>query len=352
MTIRIDREPGVDGQLRRGVNLSHWYAQVYAEPGYVDAHFERHVTDLDIQLIAALGFDHVRLPISWEWLFTPGRQADNMARIVDSVEHLQRADLTVIVDAHPEMGFKEALHSEAGVANLVEGWRQLAIRLASLPVTRTVMELLNEPSLDDPERWHDVARQSLAAVRESCPEHLVILSGDGYSELPHLLELPVIEDAHIAYNFHLYDPMIISHQSAYFTQDWAKAIAGLEYPTDAENIATLLREPLPERSLRELEEYRSSPWDRSRYRRLLAPAVAFANERGVALTCNEFGIYRKAPRSTRAAWLADVSRSLEEVGIGWSVWDYAGDFRVVAGASAHPIADLEIVHALGLIENS
>jgi endoglucanase len=186
-------------------------------------------------------------------------------------------------------------------------------------------------------------------VRQYCPDHTVILSGDGYSEISHLLELPVFDDPAIVYNFHLYDPMIVSHQSAYFTEDWVKAVVGLEYPTQRDNVDVLLTESLPDRTIAELRSYREEPWDLDRYRTHLVPAVEFAEQRGVPLTCNEFGIYRAASRETRSSWLGHVSRALSDAGIGWSVWDYAGDFAVASGPAGQRIPDLAMTGALGLV---
>src|ERR1044071_180140 len=46
-------------RLRRGINLSHWFAQS-SNNDYSKAHLESHTTPADLTLIKALGFDHVR----------------------------------------------------------------------------------------------------------------------------------------------------------------------------------------------------------------------------------------------------------------------------------------------------
>src|SRR5581483_9344136 len=50
--------------LRRGINLSEWFAQVYDPKGYTREHFETWITADDIALIKSMGFDHVRLSIN------------------------------------------------------------------------------------------------------------------------------------------------------------------------------------------------------------------------------------------------------------------------------------------------
>src|SRR6202140_5119711 len=51
-------------RIRRGINLSEWFAQVYDPKGYTKEHFESWTTPSDIALIKSAGFDHVRLSVN------------------------------------------------------------------------------------------------------------------------------------------------------------------------------------------------------------------------------------------------------------------------------------------------
>src|SRR6185503_21248250 len=50
--------------LRRGINLSEWFAQVYDPRGYTKEHLIGWVTADDVALIKSVGFDHVRLSVN------------------------------------------------------------------------------------------------------------------------------------------------------------------------------------------------------------------------------------------------------------------------------------------------
>src|ERR1700680_4272539 len=50
--------------LRRGINASGWFAQVYDKRGYTREHFQSWTTPEDIGLIGSMGFDHVRLSVN------------------------------------------------------------------------------------------------------------------------------------------------------------------------------------------------------------------------------------------------------------------------------------------------
>ena len=51
-------------RLKRGINASEWFAQVYDKRGYTREHFENWTTAGDIALIKSMGFDHVRLSVN------------------------------------------------------------------------------------------------------------------------------------------------------------------------------------------------------------------------------------------------------------------------------------------------
>jgi hypothetical protein len=71
----------------------------------------------------------------------------------------------------------------------------------------------------------------------------------------------------------------------------------------------------------------------------------------VPLTCNEFGVYEAAAAEDRAAYLHDLRLTLEEQGIGWTVWDYAGGFSIAGGGPGQRRFDPTLLGALGLPAN-
>jgi len=65
--------------------------------------------------------------------------------------------------------------------------------------------------------------------------------------------------------------------------------------------------------------------------------------------CNEFGVHRKAVSpGERAAWIRDVRTALERLKMGWTIWDYAGDFAVVNRKSGKTVPDDTVIRALGI----
>ena len=96
-----------------------------------------------------------------------------------------------------------------------------------------------------------------------------------------------------------------------------------------------------------LSEYNGSrEWIAAR----LALAIGWGRAHGVPLTCNEFGVYtRVSPPDSRYRWIRDVRELCEAQGVGWSMWDYAGGFRVAStDGQGRRTLDPECLRALGL----
>jgi len=342
------------GHLRHGINFSHWFSQVYSAEGYTPAHFDSYLGESDIALVRSMGFDHVRFPIGCEAIIDPQNPGHlpeaYVGRIERAIETILANGLAVMVDIHPEHPFKQALaESDKAAGGFVDFWGALAGRFAQYDAERTFFEILNEPCICDCKRWNRIQSQAAMAVRQAAPEHTIIISGDHWSQLPELLRLePPALDNLIA-NFHLYDPIAFTHQGAGWSPPWAQFTKGLTYPADPAFIENFLAEVSDAEARGELAEYQERSWSLPVYRQFIEPAVAWGKERNLPLTCNEFGVYKKfAPRESRLRWIADLSTALEEAGIGWTMWDYAGDFAVVRREDGRRVPDTEVLAALRL----
>jgi endoglucanase len=343
-------------RLRRGVNLSHWFSQVYSPLGYTPAHFDAYIRVADIALVRDMGFDHVRFPINCEPILAAatadGRlPADHVARLRARILEILDHDLAVIVDIHPEDPFKHTLAtSDDAAAAFVGFWEKLAAAFADLDPERVVFEILNEPCFHDSARWNRIQNAAAAAIRRVAPHHTLILSGDRWSNVNELLKLDPPDDENLIVNFHLYDPTAFTHQGASWSPPWAMLTKGLTYPADPKFVAEFLAGVTDPDARRQLDEYVEMNWNADAYHRFVQPAVEWARARGLPLTCNEFGVYKEfSPRASRLAWLRDVSATLTANGIGWSVWDYAGSFAVaVKNQYGIRVPDHEVVTALGL----
>jgi endoglucanase len=129
---------------------------------------------------------------------------------------------------------------------------------------------------------------------------------------------------------------------------WRHLVA-VPYPSSVNNVAPLADSLSDDVSRLLVMRYGYEQWNGARIRAEIQQIATWATKRNVRLMCNEFGVYRRvAPASDRARWIGDVRTALEMHGIGWTMWDYAGDFGLVTKQAGQSVVDDVIVSALGL----
>jgi endoglucanase len=339
--------------LRRGINLSHWFAQ---SPGgdYSEQHLLTHTTERDLAAIKSLGFDHVRFTFEPAPLFDEAHPSDLNAqylrRLDAALDMLLASGLAVVFDLHPSDEFKIKLRTDdRHVEAFAEFWRALAHHLSARDPERLFLEILNEPMVEDAYRWMGIQARVAAAIRDAAPRHTIIAAGPRWSSVEELLRIEPLADPNVIYNFHLYDPHTFTHQGATWGADFWPYLKNVPYPSSPDAVAGLLSSVENESARRALKAYGEERWNAERIERMVALADDWARRRGVPLTCNEFGVYRAfAPADARLRWIEDVRAALEKHRIGWAMWDYAGGFGVAVRKDGRAEIDPRTVSALGL----
>jgi endoglucanase len=340
--------------LRYGINLSEWFAQVYDAKGYTKEHFDAWTTVQDIGFIKSMGFDHVRLSVNPQPMWRRGQAdripADYLGYLDRAVQMILDRGLAVIIDIHPESDFKQKLVTDDGfVEQFADYWRALARHYATTNPELVAFEILNEPEFHDRYRWQGVQAKLAVAIREGAPQHTIIVAGAYWSSENELLFFDPLRDSNIIYNFHFYDPHIFTHQGATWSTNYVHYLKELPYPSTPENVqaaAALIPDAV---NRLQAIHYGLDRWNAARVEGEIGQVAAWAKRWNVPVTCNEFGVYRKAARpEDRAAWISDVRMTLEKYGIGWTMWDYSGGFGVVTKQEGHAaVPDAVTVKALG-----
>jgi endoglucanase len=340
--------------IRRGINLSEWFAQVYDPKGYTKEHFESWTTPSDIALIKSAGFDHVRLSVNPQPMMDAARHHDGTAEYFGyldaAVKMILDAGLAIEIDMHPDSDFKTRLSKEDEfVARFADFWSMVAQHYASWDTDRVFFEILNEPEMHDSYRWYGVEAKLAAAIRRGAPSNTIIAAGASWDNEDDLLFLERLPDPNVIYVFHYYEPHIFTHQGAGWGAYYWHWLKGLHYPSSPGNAAQVAAEVPEARDRLQVIRYGQDHWDAARIEAEIDQAGDWAKQHGVPLICNEFGVYRafSDPRD-RAAWIKDVRTSLERHNIGWAMWDYSGSFGVVTNRETKAKLDEVTLKALGL----
>jgi endoglucanase len=249
-----------------------------------------------------------------------------------------------------------------GATPHLEGlWRELAPLCKVWSHDEIVLEIMNEPhEIEKPEFWHAAQRRVHKIIREACPQHTILATGDQWGGVDGLLALPALDDANVVYSFHFYDPMTFTHQGATWGWEGWKDLKDVEYPLACGRARELAKRFAGSQGAKGLigehcngeEAVKHGGWNSQRIAARIDRAVAWAktNARSgvpLPLYCGEFGVYRAfAPAPSRANWIRDVRLVLEERGIGWAMWDYVGGFALAKDGTRE--TDPAIAQALGM----
>lgn len=330
-------------QMKRGVNISHWLSQSRVRGADRAAFF----TKTDVDFIAHIGYDHIRIPVDEEQLWNEagekepeafellhnaiGWASDNQLRVV--------VDLHILRSHHFNESEKPLWTDPNAQERFFQCWRELSEELRKYPNNLVAYELMNEPVADDPEEWNVLVGNAAKTVRINEPERFLVIGSNRWQSVHTFDELKVPEnDPHIILSFHLYEPFLLTHHEASWTSIGAYS-GPVKYPgqlVEPEDLATIA-----DASLRELIENRNGYYTIDSLEKLLEKPLRKARELNLQLYCGEWGCLPTVPRESLLQWYTDVRTILEKHNIAWANWDYKGGFGIVDRRNNNqPIDDL------------
>ena len=287
----------------KGVNLGGWMSQCdYSQP-----HLDTFITETDFAEIAALGFDHVRIPVDYN-LF----QREDGSLIPDGFARLDRAlalakqyGLKVVLDLHKTAGFSfDQGEHESGFfenANYQEMfyvlWEAFAKRYGHMH-EQVIFELLNEVTdADFITAWNRIAESCIQRIRVYAPDSIILVGSYDNNSVKTVPALETPHDARVLYNFHCYDPLLYTHQGA----TWTEAID-------------------PDARM----NFEDSGVDAEYFGKLFAPALAKAEQEHTTLYCGEYGVIQFVSPEGTLAWFKKIHAMFERYGIARAVWCWKG----------------------------
>lgn len=315
--------------IAKGVNIGNWLSQSWV----MGEQREKIFTEEDIELLVENGFDHLRLPVDESQLFNR-----DMTLNESTVELIHKTigcclehGLKVIFDLHTLRSFNfmdndaPLWKSEEEQNKLVDMWRTIQGLLCEYPVTDVAYELLNEAVAPTDEQWSQLMLRLLAMVRETEKDRVVVFGANMQNQVGHVKNIQVPEgDRNIMLSFHFYEPLLLTHYQAYWTQFRTLHFEqSLQYP--GQLIPDELYGSLTDEEKAIVEPYNLS-FDKEWIRGQWQEAVDYAMEKGLRLYLGEFGCLVNCGEQARLAWLKDVVGLARELGIPYSMWEYNSQF--------------------------
>jgi endoglucanase len=324
-------------ELKRGVNLSHWLSQNF---GWSPK--DSFITEKDIEFIASIGYDHVRIPIDEPEMWLPDGKpsGESFAYLTRCLDWCAKHNLRAVVDLHvlkahhfnaENEGGKITLWTDpAAQDNFIKLWVEISGRLKKYPANKVAYELMNEPVAPDPEDWNRLIAKAVKAIRQLEPTRVLIIGPNRWQtpENSPFLKIPP-NDPNLILSLHTYSPLFFTHHLA----DWmafkdfkgpvhypGRVVAEADFPKGLDPNNAELQFQLAEAR---------QVFNKQKLAELLLPALQKAKELKLPLYCGEFGCLPHVERADRLKYYEDIVSVFEENNIGWCNWEYKGDFGIL-----------------------
>ena len=324
--------------FKRGINLGGWISQF---DKYDEEHFNSFITKADIEKLHGMNFDHVRVPVDYNVLEDEeGNVKEGGFRYLESCrEWCEEFGMNMLIDLHECYGYsfdplkkdmdrKKFFYDDALQERFMNLWKKIAERFAVYP-DQVAFEPLNEVVLKEvADAWNKILAKYVETIRKIAPESYIVAGGVCYNNV---LSVPLLEipyDKKLIYNFHCYEPMIFTHQGAYwmdkmprdFRIGYPKTLE--EYRAAADSLKADLGNSIYIEGISEIGE--------GFFEDIFAPALEKSKKDTVPLYCGEFGVIDLAAKEDKERWLKDIEAVFDKHGIGHAQWNYKEkDFGIV-----------------------
>ncbi len=288
-------------------------------------HFESYITRRDIDYIASLGIDHIRLGFDQIVLEeAPGRYREQIWDILDRfIVWCQDAGLNVVFNLHKAIGnycdIKEDVSlMESGELQerFTALWLAIERRYSNQP--EIAFELLNEVRNIPPEQWNNLAQKTIRVIRAVNPDRKIIIGGINWNSYNALQYLTGYDDD-IIFTWHFYTPFEFTHQQGVLQAGPLYYNRRMPYPGDI-----ALYNEFQEFVNGEKDYYKGwTRMDKDFMRNELSPVFDYMTANPDRIVwCGEFGTIRHCPLEYRENYMADFISLLREHDIPYCTWNY------------------------------
>jgi endoglucanase len=319
--------------FHKGINISAWLSQTSVTSGPAR---EKYFTQKDVQQLAGLGFDHIRLPFNEDQLYnSKGERIDESFQLIHNViAWCKEANMRVILDCHQTRDHDFSHYSSIVLYSdnkaperFVKLWQDLSAAFGKYPNNLVAYEILNEPNAKNNKDWSDVALKVIKAVRVLEPERIILLGSNKANSVKTFNDVVVPEnDPNIILSFHFYFPYLITHNQANFYSKIKNIDVPLQYPGNIVSDEVISK--MAPATLQAIKGY-IGVYNKDVLYGLMLTAINKAKKEGLRIHCGEFGSnFKYADRSLQLRWLQDMVAIFKENNIPYSYWGYRKEFGV------------------------
>ena len=309
-----------------GIDLGGWLSQC----DYSKDRLENFICESDIEKIKSWGLDHVRVPVDYN-IF----QSDDGSFIESGFVYVQRAidwcekyGMNMILDLHKTRGFSfDKGENESNFfcdtalqQSFYDLWEEFSKRYVKYS-HMLAFELLNEVTDKDYiDEWNRISGEAVRVIRGYSKDIKIIIGSYWNNSLDAMKDLAAPADENIVYTFHCYDPLIFTHQGAYWV-DKMPLDFRISYPATV----TEYKAQYDKIGLNELCDFSHITVEKlseKYFEERFSEAKRVAEERNVPVYCGEYGVINLADPQDTLNWYKDIHAAFEKYGFGRAAWSY------------------------------
>ena len=313
--------------FRSGVNLGGWFSQCV----HTEEHYDSFIKDEDFAVIRSWGADHVRVPVDHELLEDDrgNPRESGYERLERTVKLCRSNGLNMIIDLHKAAGFSfdpnegetGFFDSEAYQRRFYALWESIAERFARYADV-LAFELLNEVTEKEYcDAWNRIAGECIGRIRRYAPDIPILVGGYYHNSAVSVKDIRVPLDGGIVYNFHCYEPLIFTHQGAYWMETMDRSFripVGATFGEMDEAGKRMLNGTSAGIDALPNDGVLTSGY----FEDFMREAVLTAERDGVPLYCGEYGVIDLASPEDALKWYGMITAAFEKYDIGRAAWSY------------------------------
>lgn len=311
----------------KGINLGGWISQCSE---YTEEHYNTFIVEKDIETIKSWGLDHVRLPVDYNVVQNEDGSfiESGFKHIDDCIAWCKKYGLKIVLDLHKTCGyvFDDAKYcgfffDEKLQEMFFDLWMEFTRRYGKEEIV--VFELLNEVTEERfSDTWNELSAKAVKMIHRVVPEKTIVVGGIYNNSIYGLAKLDKPADDNVVYTFHCYDPMVFTHQKAYWVPKLPSDL-GFKYRQKVSDVRKASFKYFQNQFEEQFEDLDQEAVISSDYfENLLKTAFEVAKKYNVELYCGEYGVIDKAQREDAVEWFKDIHEVLEKYHITRSAWSY------------------------------
>ena len=320
--------------FEKGINFGGWLSQC----DHTKERYDTFIKAGDFTEVKNRGYDHVRVPVDYELFANDDLEfhGNGLSYIDFAIEECEKNGLHMVLDLHRTVGFsfdpghnKEGFFENEAYQNFFYViWEKLSERYGKYS-DMLAFEMLNEVTKKEYcEPWNRISTECIKRIRKNAPDTWILLGGYYNNSIEALKDLALPYDDKIVYNFHCYEPLLFTHQGAYWIASMDTSFR-FHYKSSFRTYEELSHKQLCQ-AFSDFEALDPNQCPDERYfERLVSEAVRVAEERNVPLYCGEYGVIDLADRNDAKEWFHDFHAVMDKYSVGRAVWIYKEmDFEV------------------------